>query len=132
MEDDGFLDVQIIGSPADIKATKNGETYFFEIKMTKQSEKYFGAATLTEFAQALKTPDHFKFVIAKTNDDEDEFEFFEYSPLEFMDHCVIPPFKIYFNIELVHNAKSKNKKTAVPLTMETMKFLTELHDKLRT
>jgi len=48
LKSDGFKNVEIINSPSDISAEKNGETYFFEIKMTKKKIKYFGAATLTE------------------------------------------------------------------------------------
>ncbi|HSZ85953.1 MAG TPA: hypothetical protein VK787_07970, partial [Puia sp.] len=42
LEISGYSNVQIIASPADIKAIKDNKTYFFEIKMTKQSENYFG------------------------------------------------------------------------------------------
>ncbi len=42
----GF-DAAVTGSPADIRATLNGEDWYFEIKMTKREEVYFGAATLT-------------------------------------------------------------------------------------
>lgn len=43
----GFDAARITGSPADITATKGGETFYFEVKFTRQSASYFGAATLT-------------------------------------------------------------------------------------
>src|SRR5437773_12401683 len=45
----------ITGSPADITATKGGETFYFEVKFTRQGASYFGAATLTEWDAALKS-----------------------------------------------------------------------------
>lgn len=56
LESHGYFDVKRIGSPADIIAQKNGQTYYFEIKMTKRRDNYFGASTLTEWLQALKRP----------------------------------------------------------------------------
>lgn len=44
----GF-DAKEKGSPVDIKATLNGDDWYFEIKMTKREEMYFCAATLTEW-----------------------------------------------------------------------------------
>jgi Holliday junction resolvase len=100
LEKDGYENIQIKSSPSDIIATKNGETFYFEIKMTKQTEVYFGAATLTEWHQAIKTPNNYKFVIAITDSLEENFEFKVYSPDDFMEHSTIPPFKINFNISL--------------------------------
>lgn len=131
LEQNGFEDVKIIKSPSDISAQKNGETYYFEIKMTKQPETYFGAATYTEWSQAFKTPDYFKFVIAHSDENEVNFIFKEYTPFEFMEYSTIPPFKIYFNINLNGNTKKKKRRTAIPLTHETMALLSDLHDKMR-
>jgi len=64
----GF-EARIAKSPADIVATKDGRTWYFEIKMTRRTDTYFGAATLTEWAQALADPDHFRFVVAICKDD---------------------------------------------------------------
>ena len=131
LENNGYEDVKIIGSPSDIKAQKDKQTYYFEIKMTKQTQTYFGAATLTEWVQALKTPDHFKFVIAKTDEDEKDFSFEEYTPFEFMEHSTIPPFKIFFNINLNGKTNNRKRRTAIQLTKETMELLTQLHNKMR-
>lgn len=131
LDNNGYKNVQIVGYPSDITAEKDGHTYYFEIKMTKQTEKYFGAATLTEWIQAFKTPDLFYFVIAKTNDEEVDFTFEEISPIEFMKHSTIPPFKIFFNINLKKETKETKRRTAIPLTNETMALLTELHNKMR-
>lgn len=131
LEKKGYTEVQITGSPADIRAKKDGCDYFFEIKMTKQTDTYFGAATLTEWVQAFKTPDYFTFVIAKTNDNEDSFEFIEFSPVEFMEHSTIPPFKIYFNVSLTGKTPKRNRRKAIPLTDLSMKMLCEFHEKIR-
>ena len=69
-----------------------------KIKKTTKADNYFGAATLTEWAQAIKTPDHYRFVIAKTDASEEEFSFVELTPAEMMEYSTIPPFKVYFNI----------------------------------
>lgn len=131
LDNEGYENVRIVGNPSDITAEKNGHTYYFEIKMTKQTEIYFGAATLTEWVQAFITPDFFKFVIAKTDENEDVFSFEEYSPSDFMQHSTIPPFKIFFNINLNGETKQKKRRKAIPLTNETMALLTELHNKMR-
>lgn len=131
LEEHDYQNVEIISSPSDIKAQKDGQTFYFEIKMTKQTETYFGAATLTEWVQAFKTPDNFKFVIAKTDETEDEFSFEEFTPLEFMEHSTIPPFKIFFNINLNGKTKKRKRRTAIQLTNDTMTLLTELHNKMR-
>lgn len=88
---------KVKAEPADIVATKNGETWYFEIKMTSRTNTYFGAATLTEWEQAFKTPNHYFFVIAIKKED-DKFEFRKFTPLEFMKYSTIPPFKVYFNL----------------------------------
>ena len=51
----GFDAARITGSPADITATKGGETFYFEVKFIRQGASYFGAATLTEWDAALKS-----------------------------------------------------------------------------
>ena len=68
--------------------------------MTRRTDTYFGAATATEWAQAFQDPDHYRFVIAQTDENENEFKFLEFTPKEFMKASTIPPFKVYFNIDL--------------------------------
>ena len=116
-------------SPADIKATQDGQTWYFEIKMTKRTDVYFGAATLTEWKQAMSDSEHFRFVVAKTNDDESEFEFMEYTPAEFIEFSTIPPFKIYFNIGF--NGSHRSSRTAAKLTHENLSLMTECYDTLK-
>lgn len=99
----GYVDVQIVHSPVDIIAYKNGVKYFFEIKATKSKNTYFGAATFTEWECALKNKEFFKFVVVKEMDEE--YEFYEFTPEEFMEYSTIPPIKVYFNIDL--NQKNK-------------------------
>ena len=53
LAEEGFKDIEIISTPTDISASKNGTKYFFELKFTNQTEKYFGAATLTEWECAI-------------------------------------------------------------------------------
>ena len=131
LKSNGFKNVEIINSPCDISAEKNEEIYYFEIKMTKKKVKYFGAATLTEWVQAFKTPNHFKFVIAKTDEKEENFEFMEFTPEEFMKHSTIPPFKIYFNINLEGDSKNELRRSAIQLTEATMKLLSEFYNAIK-
>lgn len=126
--DNGF-EAAVVSKPADIVATKDGETWYFEIKMTKRTDVYFGAATLTEWKQAVTDPDHFRFVVAKTNEEESEFEFLEYTPEEFMKFSTIPPFKVYFNINFDGTVRKTKKATA--LTNENLAIMSECFDKIR-
>ena len=117
---------KVAGSPADIIAEKDGETWYFEIKMTHQTDTYFGAATSTEWKQAFADSKHYRFVIAKANEAETEFEFLEYTPEEFLEFCTIPPFKVYFNIRLdgiQKRRKQSGKSKSIPLTRENFKML---------
>ena len=131
LETKGFYDVKIVKGPSDITAKKDGDDFYFEIKTTKREIIYFGAATLTEWKQAFKTPNNFKFVIAITNENEDSFDFIEYTPKEFMEYSTIPPFKIYFNINLKNKTLLKKRKSAIPLNKKSMKLLTDLFKKLK-
>ena len=128
LQDNGF-EAAVVSKPADIVATKDGETWYFEIKMTKRTDVYFGAATLTEWKQAVTDPDHFRFVVAKTNEEESEFEFLEYTPEEFMKFSTIPPFKVYFNINFDGTVR-KTKKATV-LTNENLAVMSECFDKIK-
>ena len=65
----GFENVNVVAAPADIVAEKDGKTWYFEIKKTSHNDRYFGAATLTEWVQAVKDPEHFRFVVAISADD---------------------------------------------------------------
>ena len=53
----GFESVKVTKLPADITATRNGQTYYYEIKYTTRTKLYFGAATLTEWEAALQYED---------------------------------------------------------------------------
>ena len=112
LQKNGFQNAKVISSPCDIRADKNGKEWFFEIKMTKRHDVYFGAATMTEWEQAFKTPDYFRFVIAIADDaHEHGFRFIEMTPAEMMQHSTIPPFKVYFNIDLQNSDIKEQKKT---------------------
>lgn len=138
LEAEGYNNAHISASPADIIAEKNGETFYFEIKMTKTAngKAYFGAATLTEWHQALQTPEHFWFVVAYTDEEEKKFTFKKFTPDEFMLFSTIPPFKIFFNIPAsgipkVPSAKSKKRKTSVPATKEVLTALDVFYQNMK-
>ena len=129
----GF-DARITQSPADITATKDGQTWYFEIKMTRRTDTYFGAATLTEWSQALDDPDHFRFVVAVCKNDEGtDFDFIEYTPAEFMEFSTITPFKIFFNLDLTGKKRPENGKrsTAVKLTEDGLSQLQKCYTSLK-
>ena len=129
----GF-DAVVTGSPADIKATLNGEDWYFEIKMTKREEVYFGAATLTEWRQALADPAHFRFVVAITNEEETEFRFIEYTPEAFMKYSTIPPFKVYFNINLTgmeRRKRSSQKSSSKKMTKDNFEKMDRCYAELK-
>ena len=125
LKERGF-DAQVVSQPADILATKDGETWYYEIKMTKCTDAYFGAATLTEWRQALADPEHFRFVVAITDDAESSFEFKEYTPSEFMAFSTIPPFKVYFNINF--DGRKRKTRKATKLTKENFRVMSECYD----
>lgn len=127
LRDRGF-ETAVVSSPADIKATKDGQTWYFEIKMTKRADVYFGAATLTEWRQALADPEHFRFVVARTDETEEVFEFIEYTPAEFMEFSTIPPFKVYFNIYF--DGRERKTRKATKLTKENLEVMSECFDKI--
>lgn len=127
----GF-EAKVVSSPADIMAVKDGQTWYYEIKMTKKADNYFGAATLTEWRQAMADSEHFRFVIAKTNEEESEFEFIEYTPEEFMSFSTVPPFKVYFNINLDGNArKARKARKDNALTKENLDVMSECFERIR-
>lgn len=127
----GYQNIKIVSSPADIIASKNGKTYYFEVKFTNQTKNYFGAATLTEWATAIENPDNFKFVVARKNGEFWQFE--EYPPQEFIKHNTIPPFKTYFNLSLNKDStkKSAKKKKSIQLTEEKLKKMEEFWNSLK-
>ena len=110
LKSNGFNSAKIISSPADIVAWKDGVRYYFEIKMTKQTETYFGAATLTEWQSAMANPGTYFFVLAVTDNDETYFKFKLLTPEEFMLYSSIPPFKLFFNIQLPDLFSAVDKK----------------------
>ena len=126
------FDARVTGSPADITATKDGQTFYFEIKFTNQSSRYFGAATLTEWEAALKDPTRFFFVTAQRN--EDGWTFHEYTPDEFMAFSTVPPFKIFFQIPvgIDHAARPAIRPTkAVPLTEARLTEMAQMFERWR-
>ena len=127
---EGFDTAEVKAKPSDIVATKNGETWYYEIKLTSRTDTYFGAATLTERDQAFKTPDRYRFVIAIRHEDGN-FEFREFTPIEFMQYSTIPPFKVYFNICLDGTKEPRAKRTAISLTENNFRQMNELFSKLK-
>ena len=140
LEERGFTDVQIVQAPSDIIAKKDGIQWYFEIKMTTHHDKYFGAATFTEWEQAFKTPDTYRFVVAiKELGHPAGFDFVELTPEEMMKHSTIPPCKVYFNLDIPTlkgevEAKSKNsnrESKAIKLTPESFAIVSEAFSKLK-
>lgn len=125
----GYVDVQIVHSPVDIIAYKNGKKHFFEIKATKRKSTYFGAVTFTEWECALKNKEVFKFVVIKEIDEE--YEFYEFTPEEFMQYSTIPPIKVYFNIDLNQKKKKTRNTTALRMNKEVFLELNETYKKLK-
>jgi Domain of unknown function (DUF3883) len=103
-------EARVTATPADITAVKGGDTYYFEVKKTSRSEAYFGAATLTEWAAAMRFEPRFAFVVAFRRDSR--WEFHEYTPAEFIEFSSIPPFKVYFQVPL-------GERKALPATRTT-------------
>ena len=122
----------VVRSPADIKATKDGQTWYFEIKMTKRADVFFGAATLTEWRQALADPEHFRFVVARTDETEVEFEFIEFTPEEFMEFSTVPPFKVFFNVDLEDTGKKRSGTKAVRLTKENFEVMDRCYNEIKS
>ena len=120
LENRGFK-AQVKKSPADIKAVKDNQTWYFEIKKTRHTDKYFGAATMTEWQQALKDPEHFRFVVA-IELETGEWDFREYTPAEFMEFSTIPPFKVYFNIDFTDKVKKSKKRETKAVVMSEENF----------
>lgn len=125
-------EAEITSAPSDIIAEKDGETWYYEIKMTEKSDSCFGAATLTEWEQAFKTPDRYRFVIAIKGED-DSFTFHKYTPTEFLKYSTIPPFKVYFNINLQGESKRKHRKKngAVSFSEELFEKMLKLYNEMK-
>lgn len=134
LEELGYTNVRITNAPADIVAMKGGEEFYFEIKFTLKTEKYFGAATLTEWEAALKAPDRYRFVVARPV--ETGWRFNEFTPEQFLELSEIPPFKIFFRINLKEtqsgNKTDIRKSEAVKLTLENLKKMIEFRAALKS
>ena len=130
LEDKGFT-TEIRQAPADIRAMKDGQEWFFEIKKTSQDKDYFGAATSTEWEQAFKDPDHYRFVIARKQSDG-SFQFTELTPSQLMEYSTIPPFKVFFNIPLNGEKKKSGRSSkALRLTKETLESLNDTYKRCK-
>ena len=134
VENQGFDTAEIVSAPADIKAVKDNETWYFEIKKTTK-RKYFGAATETEWKQAFADPDHYRFVVALTDENEEHFEWFVYTPMELLQVSTIPPFKINFNINLdipVSEQKCSRRGTTIALSESIFHAISSTFERIRT
>ena len=134
VENQGYDTAEIVSAPADIIAVKDNETWYFEIKKTTK-RKYFGAATETEWKQAFADPDHYRFVVALTDENEEHFEWFIYTPMELLQVSTIPPFKINFNINLdipVSEQKCSRKDTTIALSESIFHAISSTFERIRT
>lgn len=128
LRNNGFESVEIKKTPADIKATKNGETWWFEIKYTTKKDKYYGGSTETEWEQAFADPDHFRFVVIKTDKAARNIKLFkEFEPKDFIRFCKVPPFLITFTIPFV-SPKRINKQQAEEV--KSIDFSKEVFDEI--
>jgi Domain of unknown function (DUF3883) len=128
----GYQDARIIGSPADIKAFKDGHTWYFEVKYTAKQDVYFGAATLTEWMAAVANPTHFRFIVAYRT--KGEWLFDEYTPDEFMAYSSIPPFKVYFSVPIgkpLQIPLSRTESRRIRLTEARLRIMGETYEALR-
>ena len=131
LEDKGFT-TEIRQAPADFRAMKDGQEWFFEIKKTSQDKDYFGAATSTEWEQAFKDPDHYRFVIARKQSDG-SFQFTELTPAQLMEYSTIPPFKVFFNIPLSGEKKKSNRSSkALRLSKEAFESLNDTYKRCKS
>jgi len=128
----GFNNIKIISSPSDISAEKNGELFYFEIKKTSNKENYFGAATLTEWVSALENKSNYFFVVALSLGNQ-EWEFTEYTPDEFIKFSTIPPFKIFFRVPISEKEKSKERRNISAVTVSEDKIfkLKKVYEELK-
>ncbi len=129
---EGFETAEVKAKPSDIVAQKDGETWYYEIKLTDKQDSCFGAATLTEWEQAFKTPDRYRFVVAIRHTDG-SFSFREFTPAEFMQYSTIPPFKVYFNINLDSKKQRKSRQhlSAISLTEQNFKLMLQLFNQMK-
>ena len=126
----GYDPVQITGQPADLTAYLGKKKFYFEIKFTSQAESYFGAATLTEWREALRTPSSYRFVVATRAGSKWCFE--EYTPKEFMGFSYVPPFKIFFNLKVkTSDTELRTRSRAIGLTNKRLRYLLQAYDELR-
>lgn len=89
----------------------------------------------------MNLPEFFRFVIAITDESQEcGFRFIQLTPEEMMEHSTIPPFKVYFNIDLQDkeddkieknekNKKAKRKKIALKLTESIFNMLADAFKK---
>ena len=132
LEREGYSNVRIVASPADISACKGEQQYLFELKVTTKDKTYFGAATITEWEAALKAPEYFRFVVARCVNGSWIFD--RFSPAEFLKFSDIPPFKVYFRVPLggkCSAAKLSKRKRAVTATMENLRQLIEFRNAMK-
>ena len=129
---EGYEKAEVKAQPADIIAVRDGVTWYYEIKLTDHEDKCFGAATLTEWEQAFKTPETYRFVIAIRKPDQ-SFDFRIFTPAEFMQFSTIPPFKVYFNIDLdrLQPRKKKKNQGAISLTEENFQKMNALFKEMK-
>ena len=133
VENQGYDTAEIVSAPADIIAVKDNETWYFEIKKTTK-RKYFGAATETEWKQAFADPDHYRFVVALTDENEEHFEWFVYTPMQMLQVSTIPPFKINFNINLdipISEHKRTRRDTTISLSESIFQAISSTFERIR-
>ena len=124
----GFESAEITKAPADITAKKDGETWWFEIKYTTKKDRYYGGSTETEWEQAFADPEHYRFVIIKTDKAAKNIKVFrEYEPKDFLEFCKVPPFIVTFTIPFVSKRTNKKKTEEVKSIDFSKEVFEEIH-----
>ena len=130
LQKQNYQEIKITSSPTDISAIKEGTKYYFEIKFTNQKDKYFGAATLTEWECAINNLDNFFFVVSRKENNKWIFKSFK--PNEFIKYSTIPPFKIFFNVDLKDFDKKNTDETkALKANFENLNILVDFYKTLK-
>lgn len=134
----GYVGVEIRKFPADVTGFQlfddGAQQWWWDVKKTDNPESMFGSATFTELGQAMKDPEHFRFVVAHENKQTGKWEFCEWTLDELLPHCTIPPFKVNFTVNMWQNcfpvAKRRNKGNGIPATRRILEHLMKVYDQL--
>lgn len=86
----------------ELKKNNEKDHYFFAIMAISKnkSAQYYDYMSLPEWVFAIRYPEHFKFVIIRTDAKPDEQKYYQISPSCMISHAGTPPFKTYFSLTI--------------------------------